>query len=319
MQNVKSLLDRAWVSYANGDPFLSDDEFDAIAKKYNYEDFTEGEPSKKGLHLHQMYSLQKVFDDEPSPLTDLGDQIESPKLDGAAISLLYEDGVLVQGLTRGDGIEGEDITRNVYHIETIPKTTILPGKYQITGEVVVAKDIENARNYASGAIRTKSVEEFKEKKAAHCIFIAYGLTPTIHKTYKWDMDCLEAENFLTILDSEYCRDFFRTDGTVFRLNDNTIFKNLGYTAKFPRGAYSRKLSSDVAIEETVLLDVTWQVGRTGKVTPVGHFEEVVIDDAKVAKATLHNIGILQELDLEIGDKILVTKRGGIIPAILGKV
>jgi NAD-dependent DNA ligase len=317
MQNVVNLLNRAWAAYAAGEPFLSDDEFDAIAKKYNYENFTEGEPRKKGIHLFQMHSLQKVFDEEPSPVD--GDTIESAKLDGAAISLKYENGILVQGLTRGDGIEGEDITRNVYHIDTIPKTVDTLGLIQVKGEVVVAKEIENARNYASGAIRTKSTMEFKEKKAIHCIFIAYGLEPFIHEMYNEDMLQLESWKFLTILDSEYCRDFFRTDGTVFRLNDNANFRNLGYTAKHPRGAYARKLKSDVAIEETVLLDVVWATGRSGAVTPVAIFEDIVIDDAVINRATLHNAGFLQAMELEIGDLILVTRSGGVIPKVLGKV
>ena len=129
---------------------------------------------------------------------------------------------------------------------------------------------------------------------------------------------LEEYGFLTILDGQYCREFFRTDGTVIRLNNNGDYARLGYTAKHPRGAYARKLSSDVEIVETVLLEVIWQVGRTGQVTPVAVFEDIVIDDAVINRATLHNVGILNELDLEIGDLILVTRSGGIIPKVLGK-
>jgi DNA ligase (NAD+) len=132
------------------------------------------------------------------------------------------------------------------------------------------------------------------------------------------MEGLEMEKFITILDGKYCRDFFPTDGQVTRLNDNATYKELGYTAKHPRGAYARKLRSDVAIEETVLLDVLWQVGRTGAVTPVAIFEDIVIDDAVINRATLHNAGFLQNMQLEIGDLILVTRSGGIIPKVLGK-
>ena len=264
-----------------------------------------------------MYSLQKVFDDEPSPLIP-GEVIESVKLDGAAISLKYEDGILVQGCTRGDGVEGEDITDKCYLIPTIPNKIEIVNLVQVTGEIVVAKEIENARNFASGALHTKSNEEFIKEKAIHLIFIAYGVSPNLMDMYNYDMEMLEANKFLTILDSQYCNDFFRTDGTVFRLNDNAKFKSEGYTAKHPRGTYARKLSSDVAIEETVLLDITWQVGRTGAVTPVAHFEEIIIDDARINKATMHNAGFLQKMKLEIGDLILVTRSGGIIPKVLGK-
>lgn len=266
-----------------------------------------------------MYSLQKVFDEEPSPLVYDDKVIESPKLDGAAISLIYEEGILVQGCTRGDGEEGEDITRNVYHIETIPKNIPKDGEYQITGEIVCSKEIENARNYAAGAIKTLDVNEFKEKKAIHLVFVAYGLQPYPNYTYTEDMKLLESWGFITILDSDYCKAFFRTDGTVFRYDTNHHYTLAGFTAKHPKGAYARKLSSDVAVEETVLLDVKWQVGRSGKVTPVAIFEEIIIDDARINKATLNNVGFIKEMDLEIGDTILVTRSGGIIPKVLGKV
>ena len=317
MQNVIKLLDRANIAYAAGEPFLTDAEFDTLAKKYDYTDFHEGELQKKAKHLFQMYSLQKVYDEEASPLVP-GETIESAKLDGAAISLKYEDGILVQGCTRGDGVEGEDITDKCYLIPTIPNVIQDTGLRQVKGEIVVDKKIENARNFASGALHTKSNKEFIEKKAVHLIFIAYGVEPFIFPTYKEDMLFLEDFTFLTILDTEYCKEFFRTDGTVFRLNDNALFKAQGYTAKSPRGAYAHKLSSDVAIVETVLLDVTWQVGRTGAITPVGHFEPVVIDDAVITKATLHNVGFLEEMQLELGDLILVTRSGGVIPKVLGR-
>lgn len=318
MGNIENFLNRAWEAYAKGEPFLTDPEFDALASKYNYTRFTEGVLSRKARHAFPMYSLQKVFDEEPSPLPQNEETIETPKLDGAAISLIYEDGVLVQGCTRGDGIEGEDITRNVYHIDTIPKkvhTSII----QVTGEVVCSKEIENARNYAAGAIKTLDVNEFKEKKAAHLVFIAYGLQPYIGNQYIDDLYFLERYKFLTILDKDYCKAFFRTDGTVYRLNNNSLYDELGFTAKHPRGAYARKLSSDVEIKETVLLDVKWQVGRSGKVTPVAIFEEIVIDDARINKATLNNVGFIKDMELEIGDIILVTRSGGIIPKVLGKV
>lgn len=318
MKNVETLLTRAWEAYAKGEPFLTDEEFDALALKYNYTKFTEGMLGNKAKHAFPMYSLQKVFDDESSPLPN-GETVKSVKLDGAAISLLYEDGILVQALTRGDGIEGEDITNNIYHIETIPKAIPLSGILQVTGEIVCSKKIENARNFASGALRTKSLEEFKKEKASKLIFIAYGANPFPTDFYNKDMELLEKFGFLSILDSQYCNEFFRTDGTVFRLNSNFLYTSLGYTAKHPRGAYARKLSSDVAIEETVLLEVKWQVGRTGQVTPVAIFEEITIDDAKINRATLHNPGFIKEMDLEIGDVILVTRSGGIIPKVLGKV
>lgn len=317
MQNVIKLLNLATAAYAAGEPFLTDAEFDALATKYDYDDFHEGEIQKKAKHLYQMYSLKKVYDDEASPLVP-GETITTPKLDGAAISLKYEDGILVQGCTRGDGVEGEDITDKVYLIPSIPNVIEDTGLRQVKGEIVVDKKTENARNFASGALHTKSNKEFAAEKAEYLVFVAYGMEPFVNDTYEKDMLFLTDFSFLTVLDTEKCKDF-RDDGNVVRLNDNALYKAQGHTAKHPRGAYAHKLSSDVAVEETVLLDVIWDTGRTGAVTPVAHFEPIIIDDAVITKATMHNAGFLEEMQLEIGDLILVTRAGGIIPKVLGKV
>lgn len=307
------LLKRAWSAYAKGNPFMSDAEFDALASSYGFDTFEEGEPEKKAKHAYRMYSLQKVFDEEPSPIE--GMQVTSPKLDGAAISLYYgKNGVLVQGITRGDGIEGEDITDKVYLLPNVPRKIDLQN-VQISGEIVVPKDIENARNYASGALHLKSANEFKQR-ARYMKFIAYAITPYINKQYIEDLQLLTNQGFATILDDGL--NAYRQDGTVYRLNDNKAYEAAGYTAKHPRGAYARKQSSDVEIKETILQEVIWQVGRSGKITPVALFDEIVIDDAKINRATLNNVGFLEEMQLEIGDTILVTRSGGIIPKVLGK-
>jgi len=311
---ITKLLDRAWHAYDNGVPFMSDDEFDKLAKENNYTEFG-SLPEVKANHLYKMYSLQKVFDNEPEPSTMQGEVVSSPKLDGAAISLIYVDGTLVKGITRGrDGIEGEDITANVYPL--VPNKIPLMGKIQITGEVVCPKDIENARNYASGSIRMKDMVEYN-KRTKNLNFIAYSLQPFKNETYLQDMGLITDLGFFTIftngIESQY-----RTDGEVFRLNNNKQFLDLGYTAKHPRGAYARKLTSDVEIKETILLDVKWGVGRTGKVTPVAFFETVVIDDANISQATLHNVSFIEEMGLELGCTILVTRSGGIIPKVIGR-
>jgi DNA ligase (NAD+) len=293
---------------------MSDAEFDTLAAKYGYDDFG-SEPDIKAKHLYRMYSLQKVYDSEPEPSTMQGEAVSSPKLDGAAISLLYVDGTLVKGITRGrDGIEGEDITQNVYHLV---KTKIdLKGTVQITGEVVCDKNIKNARNYASGSVRLKNVNEFKERVNDLC-FIAYSIQPFQNSTYIEDMNLLFDLGFFEVL-TEGIEENYRMDGEVTRLNDNALFKELGYTAKHPRGAYARKLTSDVEIKETTLLRVEWGVGRTGAVTPVAIFESIVIDDANISRATLHNVGFIEAMELEIGCCILVTRSGNIIPKVLGK-
>lgn len=317
MKRGETLLIRAWQAYAKGKPFMSDAEFDAAAAKYEFDAYTEGDPSKKVSHLHKMYSQQKVFDDDPAPILDVP-VIETPKLDGTAISLLYEKGILVQAATRGDGIEGEDVTANAYLITTIPNIIEDTTTRQISGELVCAKDIENARNFASGAIQTLDIDKFAKEKSIHLIFIAYDINPGYDMDYEDDLKQAESWGFLTVLDDEYCRGFFRTDGTVIRIRNNKTYNDLGYTSIHPRGSYARKKRSDVAIEETVLLDVIWQVGRSGKITPVAIFDNIIIDDANINKATLNNVGFIEDMGLEIGDIILVTRSGGIIPKVLGK-
>ena len=242
------------------------------------------------------------------------DLVETDKLDGAAISLHYIDGILVQALTRGNGIEGEDITDKAYFL--VPTTTYIKKEHQVDGEVVCKKTIENARNYVSGALHLKDINEFKTR-VPNLTFMAYGLKPSMSETYYEDMAILLSCNINSVLSPGF-KDMFRTDGKVYRLNDNIHYAELGFTAKHPRGAFARKLSSDVEIVETVLLDIIWQVGRTGKVTPVAIFENVVIDDANITQATLHNPRFIEEMDLDIGDTILVTRAGGIIPRVLGK-
>jgi len=311
---ITKLLDRAWHAYDNGVPFMSDDEFDKLAKENNYTEFG-SLPEVKANHLYKMYSLQKVFDNDPEPSTMQGITISSPKLDGAAISLIYVEGTLVKGITRGrDGIEGEDITANVYPI--VPNKIKLKGKIQITGEVVCPKDIENARNYASGSIRMKDMKEYNTR-IDNLNFIAYNIQPFQNKTYTEDMNLLSDLGFFNIFVNDL-EEHYRTDGEVFRLNDNKLFTDLGYTAKHPRGAYARKLTSDVEIKKTKLLRVEWGVGRTGQVTPVAIFEPIIIDDATITRATLHNAGFIEDMELELGCCILCTRSGGVIPKIIGK-
>jgi DNA ligase (NAD+) len=315
-ENIKRLLDRAWAAYDDGCPFMSDEDFDTLSIKYNYNSFGSEPIGKKANHLYPMYSLKKVFDNETAPY-NLQKAIKSPKLDGTAISLMYSDGYLVMALRRGrDGIEGEDVTDKMMLL--VPYRIYNYDTFQIDGEVVCDKSINNARNFASGAFSIKDIEEFKKDKLPHLKFIAYGVRPTYAETYEADMSLLHAEGFTTVLGKNIA-DNFKTDGEVYRENSNKLFNSAGYTSKHPRGAYARKQSSDVAIMETILRECIWQVGRTGQITPVGIFDNICIDDANITRATLHNVGFIEEHKLDIGDTILVTRSGGIIPKVLGKV
>ena len=318
MERIIEFLTKCQEAYYKGEPLITDAEFDYLADKYNYYEVGATPINKKVKHLYPMYSLQKYYE-EDNDFPPLGNTaITTPKLDGAAIALVYSDGNLISAATRGDGIHGEDILDKVYLIPTIPKTIGFKNLnlIQITGELVASTYILNSRNYASGSLHLKDINEFKDR-AEDLIFFAYGIYPYIHDTYSDDCNELSFYGFKTVLFTN--TNSYPKDGKVVRISNNALFESLGYTAKHPRGAYALKKRSDVAVVDTLLKEVIWQVGKGGKVTPVAIFDEVVIEDAKISRATLHNPGFIEDMDLHIGDRILITRSGGIIPKVVGKI
>ena len=317
MKNIKESLRRAAVAYYKGEPIMSDTEFDRLAELVNYEDVGASSNDNRYPHAFQMFSLQKVFSNEVStkdPFNSYKDTvIVSPKLDGAAVSLLYVGGKLHRALTRGDGKKGLDITRQM---ETMVPTELrgacLGTYFQVTGEVVAPKTIKNARNYAAGALNLKDINEFKERDLH---FIAYGITPTQEPRWSCDLRKLSKYGFDTVMDSDWTQ--YPDDGVVFRINDNTEFESRGYTSHHPRGAYALKqIQKGVT---TTLLDVVWNVGKSGVVAPVAILEPIDIDGATVSKATLHNAKYIDDMGLEIGCKVEVIRSGEIIPRIVRRV
>ena len=193
---MKQLLDDASKSYYEGTPTLSDEEFDFLSDKFNYTSVgyqvTDAIP-----HAYRMYSLQKVFDIANSPLY-LPDCRKTPKLDGAAVSLLYVNGELHLALTRGDGIEGRDITDKMKWL--VPTSLNITGVRQITGEVVAPSSISNARNYAAGALNLKDIEEFSKRDLT---FVAYDVVPSFTDSWQHGMSRLESQgiNIVNSFDS----------------------------------------------------------------------------------------------------------------------
>lgn len=319
--NVKSFIEQCQETYYNGMAIISDEEYDCLVKRFPQAEGSIG-PTGDVPHLYRMYSLQKVYFDrgDEVPFKSL-DQVETAKLDGCAISLLYIGGRLVQVLTRGDGIKGRDVTENA-KLLNIPLSISQKVPTQITGEVTVTKPVENMRNYASGAMGLKDPKEFQNRiDEAELTFVAYGIQCEVgkvgcHGTYTEDMQWLENHGFISVLGTNRLS-WFPSDGRVVRLNSNNEFNRLGWTNKFPRGAYAIKV--DEQGEVTTLLEVTWDVGKSGKVTPVGHFEEIVIDDARITKATLNNIDYINALGLELGCQVRVIRSGGVIPKIVERV
>lgn len=315
MNKLTQFLDQASQAYYSGNPIISDEQFDQLADSCGYSQVGAKQHGNVERHLHRMYSLQKFYEDEGQnrPLEGIRDVVTSVKLDGAAISILYVDGVLTRGLTRGDGIEGQLITDKLLATNMVPHTIPYTGVVQITGEVVAPINIENSRNYAAGALNLKDLTEFRQRALS---FFAYGISPALSETYRGDLKLAQSWGFSAITDDNLDK-IFPCDGVVFRVNDNKTFYDLGFTAKHPRGAYAKKERAQHV--ETTLLDVEWQVGKSGKVTPVAILEPVYIGDALVSRATLNNPGFIEMLDLQIGDRVAIIRSGEIIPCILHKV
>jgi len=314
---MKAFLDYASSKYYAGDPIISDEEFDKLAEYYGYESVGAPVVGDRIAHAFPMWSLQKCYDDEP--LICLGGVVATTrKLDGAAVANYYCEGKHFLSLTRGDGKEGLDITDKMRTLvpQEISYSSMDEPITQITGEVVAPKTIDNARNYAAGALNLKSVEEFSTRDLT---FIAYGITPNVYDTWTEDMEKLSSVyGFKTVFTSDpHYLDEFPQDGTVFRMDEYSRFNEAGYTSKHPRGAFALKERKGGVI--TKLLNVEWQVGRSGVVSPVAILEPVVIGEATVARATLHNIKYIRELDLDYGCLVEVVRSGEIIPRVVRRV
>lgn len=316
MENLKEVLQQASTDYYNGNPTMSDTAFDRLSEVAGYEEVGTSSSDNRVPHMYQMYSLQKVFSNEAStkdPFNNYkGTVIVSPKLDGAAVSLLYVEGQFLRALTRGDGKKGLDITS---HIETLVPQHLdfhrigTRNIVQVTGEVVAPKTIKNARNYAAGALNLKSTDEFRERQLR---FIAYGLQESWNEEWTDDLIFLAESGFDTVTQSNWVQ--YPDDGLVFRINNHKEFNSRGHTSHHPRGAYALKQIQQGV--ETTLLDVVWNVGKSGVVAPVAMLEPIEIDGAMVSKATLHNMRYIVDLDLEIGCQVEVIRSGEIIPRIV---
>lgn len=315
MDKITEYLMKCSREYYAGCPSISDDVFDALADSVGFNQLGAKQHEDIEKHFYPMYSLQKFYEDEgmKNPLEGFSDIDMSPKIDGAAVSLLYIDGRLVRALSRGDGLEGKLVTEKFINTKLVPQEISQQGIVQITGELAAPSHVENARNYAAGSLNLKDLEEFKTRAVT---FFAYGIQPANHTTFRESMQYLISQGFNTIKDADIDK-IYPCDGVVFRLNNYIEFYNAGYTAKHPKGAFALKQRNEAV--ETILLDVIWQVGKSGKVTPVGILEPVKVGDALVAKATLNNIAFIRALDLCIGDTVAIERAGDIIPRVLYKV
>lgn len=312
MSKLKEFLEECKAAYYAGAPIISDSQYDALEDSYRGT-LDVGTNAGRVKHWERMYSLKKYYKGEDHPLDDM--YYVTPKLDGAAIALRYIYGMLDSVVTRGNGEYGEDISHlfNDSNCEQVGIPTFLGVNLttQITGEICAKSTIENARNYAAGAISLKDPEKFSEKELK---FFAYDLTQSLLKSYARNLSYLVSLGFSTVASFE--TEEYPQDGKVYRVDSNIRYKEMGFTSKHPRGAYALKERTEGTL--TTLLAVEWETGKSGKVTPVAILDPVNIGGATVSRATLNNPGFIENLDLYIGDAVMVERAGGIIPRIICK-
>ena len=307
------------------------------------------------LSLANTYNQQEVADWYDSVKRGLeGEDFEvccEMKYDGLSISLTYEDGRLVRAVTRGDGVRGDDVTANVRTIRSIPLVltgSTYPASFEIRGEILMPWDVfnhlnaerekaeeplfANPRNAASGTLKSLSSALVASRQLDAYLYYIIGeeLPSTGHyenleKASQWGFKISkgmkkvhsldEIYDFIDYWDTERKNLPVATDGIVLKVNSLRQQRALGFTAKSPRWAIAYKFKAER--ERTRLINVTFQVGRTGAVTPVANMEPVQLAGTMVKRATLNNEDFIRSFDLHIGDYVYVEKGGEIIPKIVG--
>lgn len=315
---------------------------------------------KQVYHQYPMLSLGNTYSE--SEVTDFYNRVRELlgnedfeiccelKFDGTSISLVYEDGKLLQAVTRGDGEKGDDVTDNVKTIRSIPLVLHgdYPQRFEIRGEIlmpwVVFEDLNrereareeplfaNPRNAASGTLKLQNSSIVASRKLdAYLYYLLGEQVPcdghyeNMQKAASWGFKISEhmrkvktlqeVFNFINYWDSERKNLPVATDGIVLKVNSLRQQRHLGFTAKSPRWAIAYKFQAERAL--TRLNQVTFQVGRTGVITPVANLDPVQLSGTIVKRASLHNADIIEGLDLHIGDMVYVEKGGEIIPKITG--
>ena len=317
-----------------------------------------GEPIKafeRHEHISRLYSLDKaVTDDELNAFfTRVGKVAENPaytveyKFDGLTMCLTYEGGKFVRATTRGNGTAGEDVTAQVLTIKSYPMTIRYQGTLEVKGEAIIrlsvlenynktaAEPLKNARNAAAGAIRNLDPAVTASRRPEILFYDVNYMSEPILSSQEEAIAFLEREGFKTFRHVRLCKtpqevfdaigeiDMTRktidvlTDGAVVKVNDFAVREELGYTDKFPRWAIAFKFEAEEA--ETVVREVRWQVGRTGKLTPLAFVDPVELAGATVRRATLNNLGDIRRKGVRIGSKVLIRRSNEVIPEILGAV
>lgn len=376
--NLRKEIDyHSYLYYVKSEPEITDFEFDKLLKELEqleneYPQFDDKySPTKRVgsditsefnqvTHKYPVLSLSNTYSEED--LRDFDARIKKEsnikpeyvcelKFDGVSISLTYEDGILKHAVTRGDGVQGDDVTANVKTIRSIPMKLLgesWPSEFEIRGEIVMPWDafdklnkeriengeepMANPRNTTSGTIKMQdSSVVAKRGLDAYFYYVpgeirlsdthsnnlkmaaSWGFRISEHTKVCKDID--EVLNFIHYWDKERNNLPIATDGVVVKVNSIAVQNDLGTTAKSPRWAVAYKFKAEQA--RTKLLSVSFQVGRTGAVTPVANLDPVQLAGTTVKRASLHNADIIEGLDLHLNDTVLVEKGGEIIPKIVG--
>ncbi len=365
--------------YVLDDPQIPDSEYDRLLQKLKFLEaenpqlITPESPTQRvgaaplknfGQIRHEMPMLsldnsfnsedQADFDRRVKERLSTDENIEyacEPKLDGIAVSLLYENGVLIRGATRGDGATGEDITQNVRTIDSIPLKLLgegWPARLEVRGEIYMPKEgfealnkrarareekvFVNPRNAAAGSLRQlDSRITAKRPLTMYCYsagVVEGGDLPVRHsdileKFKIWGLRVNPETQVVKGL--EACEQYYEQmtdkreslpyeiDGIVYKVNDTNQQQTLGFVARAPRWAIARKFPAQEAL--TLLKDVEFQVGRTGAITPVARLEPVFVGGVTVSNATLHNMDEIERLDIRIGDTVVIKRAGDVIPKV----
>ena len=375
MSRVRELIDTlnkwAYEYYVLDNPSVSDREYDRlydelkrIEEETGVVEFDSptkrvgGDPIKgfeRHAHISRLYSLDKsvTYEELDSFFTRIKKAVKDPeytveyKYDGLTICLTYNGGKFVRATTRGNGVEGEDVTAQCLTIKSFPLTIDYKGLLEVQGEAVIrlsvlekynetAKEqLKNARNAVAGAIRNLDPRVTAERKP-EILFYNVNYTETeFLKTQEEHFEFLKNNGFKVYPFLRVCKSEDEvksaieeieierknidvlTDGAVIKLNDCTVRESIGYTDKFPRWAMAYKFEAEEA--ETIVREVKWQVGRTGKLTPLALVDPVDLGGATVKKATLNNFGDVLRKDVKVGSKVLIRRSNEVIPEILGAV
>ena len=293
---------------------------------------------------------QRVLKSLPDTAADSIEYVVELKFDGLAVALTYEDGKLVRGATRGDGVQGEDITANLKTIRSIPlEISVEPfKKIEVRGEVYMPKKefqrlnamreeagespFANPRNAAAGALRVLDPAITDSRKLGIFIYTVGFQDRDVCKTHSELQEQLTALRFPVNEHNRLCANFeetiavieewrtkkndlnYEVDGLVIQINSLAYRRKMGSTSKFPRWAVAYKYEAEQA--ETEILEIVCQVGRTGSITPVANLKPIFISGSTVSRATLHNEDEIKRKDIRVGDRVAIEKAGEIIPKVV---